>query len=76
MDSESLQGWLGRTQSTSDVAAAGTLAGLAALLDHAVPPWPTDALPPLAHWLYFLPRDRQSLLAADGHPKRGDFLPP
>jgi 3-methylfumaryl-CoA hydratase len=40
------------------------------------PPWISGEVPPLAHWLYFLPRQRQSLLDTDGHPKRGDFLPP
>jgi 3-methylfumaryl-CoA hydratase len=76
MDTESLQSFVGRSQSIRDVAAAGTLAGLAALLDHSAPPWPPDELPPLAHWLYFVPRQRQSLLDTDGHPRRGDFLPP
>ncbi|RYY75790.1 MAG: acyl-CoA dehydrogenase, partial [Comamonadaceae bacterium] len=33
-------------------------------------------LPPLWHWLYFLPRHRQSELGADGHAKLGGFLPP
>jgi 3-methylfumaryl-CoA hydratase len=33
-------------------------------------------LPPLWHWLYFLPSERQSEIGADGHPKRGGFLPP
>jgi 3-methylfumaryl-CoA hydratase len=32
--------------------------------------------PPLWHWLYFLPLYRQSAVGPDGHPKRGDFLPP
>lgn len=35
-----------------------------------------DALPPLWHWLYFLEAAKQSALAEDGHPHRGDFLPP
>ena len=35
-----------------------------------------DELPPLWHWLYFLPTVRQSELAPDGHAKRGRFLPP
>jgi 3-methylfumaryl-CoA hydratase len=35
-----------------------------------------DPLPPLWHWLYFLPRHRQSELAPDGHAQRGGFLPP
>ena len=33
-------------------------------------------LPPLWHWLYFLPQHRQSELGPDGHAKRGGFLPP
>ena len=33
-------------------------------------------LPPLWHWLYFLPIPRQSELGPDGHAKRGGFLPP
>jgi 3-methylfumaryl-CoA hydratase len=76
MDIDALQRWIGRTQPAADVAAPGPLARLAALLDHETPPWMPGRLPPLAHWLYFLPQDRQSLLESDGHSKRGDFLPP
>jgi 3-methylfumaryl-CoA hydratase len=35
-----------------------------------------DAIPPLWHWFYFLPRAAQSRLSADGHPERGSFMPP
>lgn len=35
-----------------------------------------DALPPLWHWLYFLPRAPASRIGSDGHPQRGGFLPP
>lgn len=76
MSSEALQSWIGRAQTVDDVAAPGPLAGLASLLDHVTPPWISGELPPLAHWLYFLPCQRQSLLDTDGHAKRGDFLPP
>jgi 3-methylfumaryl-CoA hydratase len=76
VDNHALQSWVGRVQTANDVAAATQLAGLAALLDHVTPPWTPDELPPLAHWLYFVPRERQSLLERDGHPRRGDFLPP
>lgn len=34
-----------------------------------------DVAFPLAHWLLFLPQDRQSKLAADGTGQRGGFLP-
>jgi 3-methylfumaryl-CoA hydratase len=35
-----------------------------------------DTVPPLWHWLYFLPIAPLSEVGPDGHPKRGDFLPP
>ena len=76
MDIEALQSWVGRFQAADDVALTGPLAGLAALLDHSTPPWTPGELPPLSHWLYFLPRERQSLLDLDGHAKREDLLPP
>jgi 3-methylfumaryl-CoA hydratase len=34
------------------------------------------SLPPLAHWLYFLPLHRGSEIGPDGHARRGGFLPP
>ena len=33
-------------------------------------------LPPLWHWLYFLPIFRLSEAGYDGHAALGDFLPP
>ena len=51
--------------------------GLAATLDRDSTAFSLgDALPPLWHWLYFLETSKQSELAEDGHPHRGDFLPP
>lgn len=76
IDVAHLKTWVGRTAEASDVAAPGPLKRLAALLDHETPPWIPDLLPPLAQWLYFLPSARESELDADGHPRRGDFLPP
>jgi len=75
-DATDLKAWIGRTETAVDVAGEAPLAGLAALLDHAAPPWRTGEAPPLAHWLYFLPHALQSQISADGHPARGDFLPP
>ena len=37
---------------------------------------PGSDVPPLAHWMFFLPLARQSTLGPDGHPSRGGFLPP
>ena len=71
-----LQAWVGRTEEAWDTATPAPLAGLAATLDHASPPWRPGEVPPLGHWLYFLPTALQSELAGDGHPHRGGFLPP
>jgi 3-methylfumaryl-CoA hydratase len=71
-----LETWIGRTETAEDIAAAGPLSRFAALLDHETPPWRANEIPPLAHWLYFLPAARQSRIDGDGHPRRGGFLPP
>ena len=74
----SLHEWIGRTERTTDVLAPAPLTGLAAMLDRPDEREPVagTVLPPLAHWLYFLPRALQSELGPDGHPRRGGFLPP
>ena len=71
------QDWIGRTQTTRDVVTPTPVAALAATLDRAPerPPAGTP-LPPLWHWLYFLPLARQSDLGPDGHARRGGFVPP
>ena len=77
LDIEHLKQWIGRTESRNDRITAAPIAGLAATLDRDDPqPREGDAIPPLWHWLYFLPIYRQSELARDGHSRRGDFLPP
>lgn len=72
-----LQSWQGRTQTLDDHIGAFPVNALAATLDRDECAASTDAaLPPLWHWLYFLSCQRQSEIGPDGHPKRGDFLPP
>ncbi|BAE49683.1 FAS1-like dehydratase domain-containing protein [Paramagnetospirillum magneticum] len=68
--------WIGRTETVHDMASHAPLLGLAATLDHADPPWVAGEVPPLGHWLYFLPRALERDIAADGHPHKGGFLPP
>jgi len=69
--------WLGRTEERRDTVTATPVAALAATLDRDDPaPNAGTTLPPLWHWLYFLPLARQSEIGADGHPRRGGFLPP
>ncbi len=73
-----LREWIGCTEQREDAITAAPLAGLIATLDRAndSPPALGTALPPLAHWLYFLPQALQRDIGADGHPNRGGFLPP
>ena len=69
--------WIGRTERRSDLVTPAPLAMLSATLDRDDPePVPGSEVPPLWHWLYFLPVARQSEIGPDGHPKRGGFLPP
>ena len=72
-----LDHWLGRTETATDVVTAAPCAALSATLDRSPdrPPAGTP-LPPLWHWLYFLPLYRQSEVGPDGHARRGEFLPP
>lgn len=37
---------------------------------------PGAPVPAMWHWIYFLPRAKQSTIGTDGHPKRGGFFPP
>jgi 3-methylfumaryl-CoA hydratase len=77
LDIAELKAWTGRQEVREDVVTPVPVAALAATLDRDDPaPAPGTPLPPLWHWLYFLPLHRQSELGPDGHAKRGGFLPP
>jgi 3-methylfumaryl-CoA hydratase len=74
---DELTDWIGRTETLHDTLGPTPLAALTATLDHPPTVWNRgDALPPLWHWLYFLPLHRQSEIGPDGHARRGGFLPP
>jgi 3-methylfumaryl-CoA hydratase len=80
MTTQNWSAWIGRSQTVHDVAALSPVQRLAATLDR---DWdsfcPASAVPPLAHWLYFLPCEAQSQLGADGHAHKGakdGLLPP
>ena len=73
-----LQSWVGKTQTLNDDITSAPVRALSATLDRddSAPVAGSTVLPPLWHWLYFLPQQRQSEIGPDGHPKRGGFLPP
>ncbi len=70
--------WIGRNTQTQDTINPAIVAQLAATLDlpdiMAAPSG--RSLPPCWHWAFFNPLAVQSGLGPDGHPERGDFLPP
>lgn len=77
MDTAELQKWVGKIETVSDQITPVPMAALAATLDIDAPkPKAGDRLPPLWHWLYFLPIHRRSELGVEGHAAKGGFLPP
>ena len=74
----SIEQWVGRSQSRTEVIHGVQVRQLAATLNDASRLATPDAAPLPAgwHWAYFNPLEIQSRLGDDGHPQRGDFLPP
>ena len=74
---DNLTARIGRSETRSDLIGATPALALNATLDHPETGFVSGTpLLPLWHWLYFLPLHRQSEIGADGHAKRGGFLPP
>ena len=69
-----LEDWVGNQEVRAEIIHQQSLNGFAALMDEDVPA--SAVVPPGGHWMYFLPTDKQSNLAHDGHAFKGDFLPP
>jgi 3-methylfumaryl-CoA hydratase len=68
--------WIGREEERTERLSAAAVQALAATLDIPTAPAVGEALPPGWQWLFFNPVVPRSGLGADGHPKRGGFLPP
>jgi 3-methylfumaryl-CoA hydratase len=71
--SQNLDAWLEKQEVSKDDITAFPLKAMSATLGQ------IDAgnlVPPLWHWLYFLPVSPLSDAGPDGHPQRGGFLPP
>jgi len=74
---DDLERWIGSTEETVGLITAWPVAALQATLGIDLSPVEEgDELPPMWHWLFFLPAVHRSGLGSDGHPKRGEFLPP
>ena len=74
---EQFSSWIGNSERHSDILTLAPLVAMAATLNKTKLSISEGfELPPLWHWLYFLNPATQSALAADGHARKGDFLPP
>jgi 3-methylfumaryl-CoA hydratase len=70
-----LQQWIDKQNSAVDTLALTPVNALAATLNRPALAM-GDRLPPLWHWLFFLPLTYQAQLGIDGHGAQHDFLPP
>jgi 3-methylfumaryl-CoA hydratase len=74
---EQLKQWIGRRETDVDYVTVPAVHRLAAMLDRDDPqPKMGDPLPIGWHQVLFPRVVRHSQIGADGHPERGDFLPP
>ncbi len=65
--------WIGRTQEQSDVLTPALLQRFRATIDSRET---SEVAPQAIHWCLCLPETATDELGPDGHPKRGDFMPP
>lgn len=69
--------WVGRTESATDIVSSRQARQMAATLDaEGLALGEGDVLPPLWHWMGWLPETPMAGLGTDGHPAKGGFLPP
>ena len=71
-----LSNWIGRELITSETLDTMQLTKMAATMDRPQAFESGDKLPAGWHWLFFNQLETQSKLGPDGHPLRGNFLPP
>ena len=76
MPSQDLTDWLGNSEECHDQIVAFPANALSATLNHDTQYVDGSSLPPLWHWLYFLPIYRLDQANYDGHAALGGFLPP
>jgi 3-methylfumaryl-CoA hydratase len=68
--------WIGRTETATDTITPAMVEAYAATLGTTADATPGAAAPQGAHWMLAPPRAAMGELGADGHPRRGGFLPP
>src|SRR5690606_22593490 len=72
---QDLSAWLGRSETCEDTLDLGHLDKVALALNEPTPAQ-GDPLPLLWQWCFFVKGVPYAETGADGHPRRGGFLPP
>lgn len=75
MSAKTYDAWLGKSRTTQAYIDLWPAQALADVLDLPTASF-AEELPELWHWLYFLEHAPRGKIGADGHPQKGDFLPP
>ncbi|WP_333828239.1 FAS1-like dehydratase domain-containing protein [Pararhodobacter sp.] len=76
LDVEHLKSWIGAARESEDEISPRLANSLAAVLDEPVTLQPGDPAPAGVHWCLSPEIAPMQRLGPDGHPARGDFLPP
>ena len=77
LSAEDFADWVGRSQTREEEITARPMVGMRACLDREVCEIVQgEPVPPLWHWLYFLPTYKTSECGYDGHARLGGELPP
>lgn len=76
MTTPDILSWVGREKTDRETLSSFPARALASLVGRSDVPRDGDPLPPGWQWLYFLDTPSPERTGPDGHPLRGDFLPP
>ncbi|MCU4179705.1 MaoC family dehydratase N-terminal domain-containing protein [Bosea sp. BH3] len=76
MDIDHLRSWIGRTQEASDLVTPRLIESFTATFAPHLAPGAAGDAPLALHWCLAPPIAPMAALGQDGHPAKGDFLPP
>ncbi len=76
MDIDRLRSWIGRTEEASDLITKRLMQSFDATFAPHLAPCPAEDAPLALHWCLAPPIAPMAALGPDGHPGRGEFLPP
>ena len=76
MDIDHLRSWIGRTEEASDLVTPRLIESYAATFAPHLAPCPQGGAPLALHWCLAPQIAPMNALGPDGHPAKGDFLPP